>query len=228
MNTMLINGGFLEEFNHPVIRKIEFYYHNPSIVYFNNGKIKTIDLSCNPYHSQYGIAVSENGDILFQGNWHTKDGLIAYHIMDERILWKKSISHISDIEVHNSVLTVAVRGKSITQLNIHDSSIIQQLQSKSIERMYRLNENLVLVNRFKRNICIFDLESLHIEAFFPELVVNPNQFLSFVIQSAFIDNDCIVITGFEGGGTKMEPKSSIRLQPFTRELGDIAHCLHTE
>lgn len=214
MKTMHVDGGFLEELDHPIIQKIEFHYQDPSIVFFQTGTKKNVHIPCNPYHSQYGIAASEDGNLLFQGNWYAKDGLIAYDIVEDRLKWKMNLSHVSDIVVYNETLVVALREKKILQINTSDCSVVRELQSGTIERIFQMDKKRALIDRVKGKLCVVDLGSLEVISSFPNRIVNPGHFLSLMIHSAHFENDAVVIEGVEGNDAIHDLGSKVLLQPL--------------
>ena len=187
---------YVQQYDDPRIDQIILYEDNTCEIQFKNGFTKPLPISCDSvYCSQYGIALSNDGTILLFSSW--ENGLTAYHIDKETVLWHYQKTRITKVFVYSGY-TVAIRnGHSIVKLDLFTGEVCGEIRSATIEKAFALDEQYLLIDSFKGYVSIADVRDFFVVKNYRESTVNPNNCLSIVIRDAFLSNNRVVITGFE-------------------------------
>lgn len=187
---------FIQRYNDRRIDKIILYDNNSCEIQFNNGIVKALPFSCDSvYCSQYGVPLSTDGSIILFSNW--ENGLTAYHIDKETILWRYKKSRITKVFICLGYVVAIRYGKSIVKLDLNTGEVCSMIQSATIEKAFALTERYLLTDSIKGNVAIIDVMAFCIMKKYRKLIVNPNNCLSIVINNAFLSNNNVVIVGFE-------------------------------
>lgn len=195
MDIIRTSNGFTEILEHSVINYIEFDFDGTCKVFYSDGTAKEVTVRTDIYNTQYGIPVSEDGTILFVGNWD--DGIWAIDINTNMLLWHIRQKKVRKIFAYNQYITALKQGSSIFKIDIETGKILEEIRSPTIENYFKIDNQRVLVDRIKGKLSVFNTQKMVVEKTFSGEVVNPNNCLAQVIRKAFSVDGEIYISGFE-------------------------------
>lgn len=195
MDIIRTSNGFTEILEHSVINHIEFDFNGTCKVFYSDGTVKNVIIRANVYHLQYGIPASEDGTILFLGNWD--DGIWAIDINTNMLRWHIRQKKVRKIFAYDQYITALKQGSSIYKIDIKTGEILAEIRSSTIEKYFKLDNQRVLVDRIKGKLSIVNTQKMIVEKTFSREEVNPNSCLSLIIQKAFYMDGDLYISGFE-------------------------------
>jgi len=247
MNIEYIEGGFVQFYDNRVIEKIVYYvkyikvgtkvikisekktlasdiekFVGTCIIHFHNKPLKELsNIAFSVYNRQYGMPVSEDGSKLFVGDWDK--GLCCYDTTSGERLWKYRPAKVREIFVYPTYL-VAVRAyASIIKLDIETGELISELRSGTLKDIYDLEYPYVLADSFRGKLCVIDVKSMSVVkdygSIFKNKVINPLNCYSVVVTEATVQDNILVISGFESAPNGVDD-NSFESDPFTRVIDD--------
>lgn len=216
LNIKAIDGGFCETFSSQQIQKVVCTYDGKCRIYYYTGKMQEILLECSSFNQQYGFPISETHSLLFASSW--ENGLSAYDISSGLLRWTIPIKKASAVIVMDEYLMLLKNGSALLKIDIASGSIIAEIKSKTIEHIYELRLPYVLLDRFCGRLSILNSANMEIVKTYTEKQINPRNCLSFVIQNVQLENESLVICGFEDYPNR--DFTSAKRQVFCRTLGN--------
>ncbi len=208
-------NGILQTYQNPLITQIQFYHSGACEIHFVNGETRTVNIGCKPaYNSQFGIPLSQSGELLFLGSW--EKGLSAFETRTGKLSWHYKATRIMKIMLFDSYLVCVQYGKQLLKLNQQTGEVLGALQSGTIERAFRLSDSLILADKVRGKLSLVEADTLGIQKIYSKKEINPLGCLSQIIREATLQDGHLTIAGFEG----VLNSASIRepLWPFRRDL----------
>ena len=195
--------------DNPLISLIRFSSDSEFEVFLKSGNVKTYYVQIDAiYLSQYGIPLSEDGTRMYLSGWERGTGLNAYNTLTGELIWRMKTSKIRSVFVFHDYGVALRYADALLKFDLITGELLDSMKSTSITEMYLLINEIVLVDRFKRNLSIIDLREFRIKQRIPEKYVNPNDCLSCVIVNAEINDNELLLSGFEQHPNKQHSKDA--------------------
>ena len=210
--------GFMQTYENPLIQAIQYYYNGKCKIYFRDGTIREHFLNHDAvYSSQYGIPLSNDGNLLFVSKWET--GITAFDTCSGCVRWNYKSTRIRRVHAYDTYLVADKMDTELLQLRLDTGSVIRRIKSSTIDSFFPLYQEKILVCYIKGKFALVDTREMTIVESFSKKDVNPHNCLSVVITNARLENGKIIVTGFES----VKNDNILDLTPtwFTRELGSI-------
>ena len=195
MKIELVTRGFIEYLDNEFVEKICCSYDGPCIVHYYHKPPQAITIECEPYNSQFGYPVTNDGKILFVSSW--ENGLTAYDIATNEVLWKLKGTRIKAVYVYATYVVAIKYCTAILKLDLHTGEVLEQMKSGTVECSWELQPPYILVDTFRGKLSIIDTEKMSVVKAYKGKDINPNQCLSFVIQGFRTENNTLAILGVE-------------------------------
>lgn len=195
MRIEYIHGGFIEYLDHEFVEKICCSYDDSCVVHYYDRPPQKLLIECSSYNSQYGYPVSEDGRMLFVSSW--ENGLTAYDIATNKILWRYKRSRITAVYVYETYVAAVRYGEAILKLDLHTGEVLEQMRSGTIECSWELQAPYILVETFRGKLSVIDTEKMSVAKAYKEKVVNPNHCLSLILKYIQVENNTLTILGVE-------------------------------
>ena len=216
-------GGFTTYFQDHTVSKVVSYYDKTCVIHYTDGSQRTIELTgkdvVDVYNSQFGVPVSDDGSKLFLSSW--ENGLAAFDTGTNAVLWRYKRSRITKVFIFPDYLVTKRRYESILKFDIDTGELLGMVKSGTLERMFHLVGQYVLVDSYRGKLSIIDTENMTVVKQFPQKLINPFECLSFVIREAEFKENKVIIRGFEGMPRKeFIPELNLMMtsSDFEREL----------
>ena len=158
------------------------------------------------YNSQYGMPISEDGSKLFVGHWKrsrgkTKNGLQAYDIESDSLLWWLDEGKIRQIFVYSDYLVALQVDGYVFKVCIHTGEVLSQLKSGTLENMFELDSPYVFVDSIKGKLSVIDTETMSIIKDYGKPhqseIMNPRNCRSLVVNNAVLQDNILTIMGWD-------------------------------
>ncbi|MDW7658152.1 MAG: hypothetical protein SCM11_13370 [Bacillota bacterium] len=199
MSIEKVKHGFVETVENGIVEKLLCEYgednNSSCTIYFCDQTQKHLNIKCSVYNSQYGIPVTNDGSMLFVGSW--EDGLFAYDITSGRVLWRFRPGKIRNIFVHQDYLIAARAYTSVIKVDINSGKLLAEIKSGTLEHIFNLGFQYLFADTMSGKHCIIDVDKMLIVKKYDSKIVNPLSCLSLMIYDAVLQNNEIVISGFE-------------------------------
>jgi len=159
------------------------------------------------YNSQYGIPVSADGSKLFVGHWRksrgkVKNGLQAYDVESDSLLWWLNEGKIREIFVYSNYLVALQANGAIFKVDIDSGDVLGQIKSGTIESQFELDSPYILVDSIRDQLSVVDTEKMEVVktygSIYKSKTINPSNCYSIVIREVVLQDDVLTISGFEG------------------------------
>ena len=214
------------------VDNIEF--HGTCVVYFHSKQPKELKVDLNAVqHSGCGIPVSEDGSKMFVVPWENvidgkRVGLWAYDIDTGTLLWSFPKGNVGSISVYDDYIVILGGGlaprMSIFKLDINTGEVLGELKSGTLETLFELSGSYLLANSFRGKLSVVDVESMSVVknygSIFKSRVINPSNCLGIVITEATVQDNTLVISGFESSPNGVYDNNDFEGKPFTRVIDD--------
>ncbi len=188
--------AFSQNYTNLRISRIDLYFDCTYKVSYTDGSSKTLRIPCDPvYLSQYGLPISEDGELLFVSSW--EDGLSAWRIADGTIAWRYLCTRMTRVFVFPWFVIGVRCGKAVLKFDLATGQVLEEITSTTIERAFYLRNDCLLVDTIKGKVSVLAVQPLCVIKCYQRQVVNPNDCLSLVIQNASLRDNRLWITGFE-------------------------------
>lgn len=188
--------GFLQHYQNPLIDWIQFKFDGTCSIYFKDGSTADHFVDCEAaYHEQFGIPVSPDGKLLFVSSW--EKGLTAFHTITGEKVWHFRSTKIGTVFAYPNFLIARRYGKALLKLDLRSGIVLQELKSGTLERIYRLDDNYLFVDRLRGKYCVLDAAAMEILKTYSPKTVNPSNCLSLCIREARLQDGQLHIRGFE-------------------------------
>ena len=194
-NIIPTEEGFTTTYDHTCIERTVAEYDKSVRVYYTDGSEKEVHVVVDSFHAQYGLSVSEDGQYLLVPDWD-KGRLFCYNIDKDTLAWKLPVKKICGMVVYEDNVVCLSSGKCLTVVSIEHGKAIKE-EKLSAESLFALNTELFMVGPVRNNWQIRKMENLDIVQTISEKEVNPNDCFSFLLNSAALDGQELVIEGFE-------------------------------
>ena len=195
MHVIDIGNGFTSVIDNGVVDRITCHYGASCVAYFFDRPPQKLNLHLSPYNAQYGTPVSDDGQMLFISSW--EEGIVAYSILSNSVCWTLKCKRITSIVVGSSYLVALKKGEMIIKIDINTGRILSEIKSSTIERLFELNNDLILVAAVRGKLSVIDTGTMRIVKQYSKKVVNPANCLSLTIQKATLQNGTLTVYGFE-------------------------------
>lgn len=188
--------GFLQKYDNPYIKEIMFYYTGKYKIAFQNGTEKehTFDFDAT-YLSQFDVPISSDGRLLFISNWY--NGLSAIDTKTGEQIWHYKATRIYTVFAFPTFILAEKMNKALIKFDIRTGEVMNEIKSGTIESLYYLADNEVLVDSIRGKLSVVDPATLCIIKSYSHKDTNPSDCLSQVIIDAKKVNGEIVLYGFE-------------------------------
>jgi len=182
------------------------HYGNCTIHFYDKPPKELRDINmCTVYTRQYGTPVSEDGTKLFIGSWEktingSKEGLRAYDIETESLLWRLPEGKIRRIFVYPEYLIVERAYNSIIKIDIESGAVLGRIKNRCIEDVFDLGFPYVLVDTLSGNISVIDTERMLVAKHYGKRlgkIINPSACTSVAILNAALQDGKLSISGVE-------------------------------
>ena len=196
-------------------------------VHFHNKPPKELNnIEFSPTHIwATGMPVARDGSKLFVGSWEkvidgVKMGLRAYDIETGALLWRLDEGKIGDIFVYSTYLIVEKQYASIFKLDIDSGAVLGLIKSGTIEKMFDLGTPYVLADTISGKLCVINTNTMEIVknygGLYKSKLINPSNCLSLSIVEAGLQNNTLIISGFESYPDRNYDISDFNSKAFDR------------
>jgi len=194
MQIELFKGGFAETFQQGDIAQIMFFYGGTCEIRYQDGSAAVLSVPTSPYNSQYGVPVSSDGSMLFVADWDA--GVSTYAVMSGRKIWSVSEKRIRNIDVFNGYIVMVKYNAALLKADELTGKQITQLKGR-FSHSFRIDDSHLLLETNSGTLCLVNTDELTIVKRYLQRVCNPEKFLSWCIQGAFVKDGKLSIYGFE-------------------------------
>lgn len=178
------------------IAQIALYSDHACEISYTDGTGKLLRIPCDPvYLSQYGLPISEDGELLFISSW--EDGLTALRTEDGTVVWHHPGGKMTRVFVFLQFVVAVRNGKAIMKFDLATGQVLEEIKSTTIERAFYLRDDYLLVDTVKGRLSVLAVRPLCVVKRYQKQAVNPNGCLSLVIRNAFLRDNTLWIAGFE-------------------------------
>ena len=210
-------------------------FHGNCTIYFYNKPPKQLKIDFSAmYHSGHAISVSEDGSKMFVVPWENvidgkRVGLWAYDIDTGTLLWSFPKGNVGSISVYDDDIVILGGGlaprMSIFKLDINTGEVLGELKSGTLETLFELSGSYLLANSFRGKLSVVDVESMSVVknygSIFKSKVINPLNCYSVVVTEATVQDNILVISGFENHQNGVyDDNNDFEGKPFTRVIDD--------
>jgi hypothetical protein len=196
LNIVNTDTGFIHYYEDEVFSHIEWERTTGNLkLNFSNGSQTVVASKCSIYNSQYGIPISKEHMKLFVSSW--EQGLFCYDAITGDLVWQLKMPRITKVFIFSDYVITQKYGESILKVDIRTGEVINQLRGKSIECFFNVTGNLLFVGRINRAFCLLDADQFRVVKKYNEMLINPRQCLSLLIQSVAIKDHALTIEGLE-------------------------------
>lgn len=164
-------------------------------VIFQSGNANSFPTVVSAYNRQYGITVCPDKAWILMSDWDW--GVYCYNAKTGQLVWKIKDSCVQGIFYANDHLVVHKANNALQKIDIATGRIQKCISSSVLESAFSISDQLLFVNRIGRYACLFNIKTFSILRKYKKRTINPKECLSLVIQSAYIENEALVIAGIE-------------------------------
>ena len=198
-----LDDGFIEYPENEFIEKIRFIYDlydndthkGLCTVYYYHEPPRTLSIECTIYNRLLGYPVTEDGKTIFVSSW--ENGLTAYDITNNNILWRFKTTRIKKVTVYSDYVVAVKFGAAILKLDLYTGEVLDQMKSSTIEISWELQSPYILVDTFRGKLSIIDTKKMSVAKAYKEKTINPNNCCSLLIQKVNANNNALIISGLE-------------------------------
>ena len=130
------------------------------------------------YMRQYGVNISDDGELFFMHDWYARGGLSCYEVDTGRLRWRVKIKHARQAYVNNDHIICGFEEYGILKIMLQSGEIVARYPYGEAN-LYRLNKNCYLVGPKAKTFRI-------INSFFEELYRIPYRVLEPWVYGTFI------------------------------------------
>lgn len=215
-----------QRYNNPLVKEIRLLHTHPDnddkgdcceVIFIDGSSVIHKLNNSSVYTSQYGVPLSSDGSVMYVSDWY--HGLTAYDTRSGNQLWRIKKSHIRMTQLFSDFGVTVQYGKALIQFDCKSGEIMNTIDSRQIEDMFYLKDNLVLISRYKGSLCIFDCLSMTVIKKISPAVLNPHECLSLSLDHVYLKDNKVIAVGVESlSRTDAKYKSS---HDFSRILYEI-------
>ena len=195
MRIEFFENGFTQHLNHKHVEKILCKYDEGCTVYYYNEPPKFLAVECEVYNRRLGFPVSEDGTMLFTTSW--ENGLTAYRIADGSIVWRYKRTRMKNIFTYPSYVIASRYGKSIIKYDLNTGEILGEINSGTIEDVWKLTSPYILVEMIRGKLSVVNTETMTVVKVYKQDVINPNHCLAQIILGYQLKDNVLSIYGSE-------------------------------
>ena len=167
------------------------------------------------YNYNYGMPPSKDGKYIYVGHWDWWDGLVAHHVPSGEVAWRLKKGGNREIYVFDEFLIVRAEDKGLRKVDAKTGKLLQEMKGSFHSSFLLDNRQIIAFRDGTGRATVFDVEDGSIIKVYPSKEVNPNNCLTFWVESARLEKNVLII-----GGREMHPKGRIDEQqkwiPFER------------
>ena len=169
-------------------------------VFFSDGRTSSFIRTWENYHVyMYGLHFSDDGKIMFTGDW--RKGLFAIDPHNGETIWHYRPPRIRAIFAFPGYLIALRDGRSVIKLDVRTGELLGEITGRSLVSCWLLDGRHVLLDSKGGKLCVVDTESMETVKRYGisgmHSSVNPNNCLSLVIRDARLEEGKLIICGFE-------------------------------
>ncbi len=189
-------GGFTQTMTHPTVRALDCdCTQGTCTVQYADGSTRTHMIGCTVFNAQYGIPVSDDGQVLFVTSW--EHGLRAVDAASGETRWQYPQSGLAQLILSGDRIFAHRLSKSLIALDAQTGAVSATLPLHDSDGIALLSPNRGLAWSNGGRARLIDLDTVTIARRYTGHEINPNRCLSVLIQSAAIEDDRLVLRGIE-------------------------------
>ncbi|MDR1563944.1 MAG: hypothetical protein LBS74_03195 [Oscillospiraceae bacterium] len=191
-----IDHGFITRYvGHTFINESISYYDKGISFILKNGETNFFSYpQIEPYQSQFGVSVSNNGEYIFIQDWDK--GLFCYKINTAKLQWHSKQKRVTSLIVGENFVLGFVSSNWLIKHDIETGELIQK-ERCTAESFFQLDDNSFFVGPIRRRWKILETNAFEVLQEFKDSEINSNRLYPFIVANAYYEDDCLVIEGFE-------------------------------
>jgi len=217
MKTTKTKTGFIQHYDDELIKQVECNIGTGRcLVHLHDGRVTSVQAHCSIYTTQYGISVSGKHACIFVSSW--EDGMGCFSAITGEELWRLKGTRYTKVFVYPEYVVVVKFTTALIKLDISNGKEIDRFKGRGIETVFELSKPLLFAGLIRGVYCTVDTTNFEIIKKFDRKIINPNDCLSLVIRSLEVDDENLVISGFEGYAHGQYPDGEEAVD-FERAIG---------
>lgn len=216
--TTATENGFCTEYaDTQKVCSIKGEYERNSIkVNFYDGSSIELDLDVlTPYQEQYGILLSIDEKYVFVQDWDA--GVFCYSIHDKSLIWKNKKKKCEYLMANDDALFAFIRRKGIVKFNLVTGEIIEEYKLPA-EFFCQIDNDFFFIGPIKKKWFVMSVRDMTVLYEIPDRRVNPQNCISFIVNTAYIQDKKLIISGFEQTEEEMFRTEEMRNYEYTIDL----------
>ena len=155
------------------------------------------------YMEQYGISVSEDGELFFLQDWYARGGLSCYEINTGKQIWRLNKRHARETYVDGDYILCFFDDTDkggVARISIKTGEIIKRYPCGGVGSFYKISKDRYLLPP-RRNICVISDAELEIFYKVPWSIISKRGFFD---HCARLEGTVLTIKGMESSKEEEE------------------------
>lgn len=188
-----IHHGFETIIKDGITKKVVCWYNGTCEVVYEKAANKILNIPVSFFNSQYGVPISGDGKIVYVTSW--EDGVFAYSVDTNELLWRYKSTRIQDIVYRDDYIVVKKYGESIIKLNAKTGELITLLKSTTISSMYYLRDNYIFIEYYRGKLAVVDIDAMEVVKDYPAGAARIVGYAHHCIQEAYLKKNKLIVEG---------------------------------